>query len=120
MKSTTKYITGTQIPEKEILRRFRDEDGEIFLEVRGNEDVLYRVTDGDTVYYKIEKSKMKGEDLTLVVDYTIVRPKTFSFSSTPKPKKKEIKEDDGTETDSVWGPVVDMKKEKRPKNKNTF
>jgi hypothetical protein len=121
MKSTTKYITGTQIPEKEILRRFRDEDGEIFVEVRGNEDVLYRVTDGDTVYYKIEKSKMKGEDLTLVVDYTIVRPKTFSFSSsTAKPKKKEIKEDDGTETDSVWGPVVDVKKEKRPRDKTHF
>lgn len=120
MKSTTKYITGMQIPEKEILRRFRDEDGEIFLEVRGNEDVLYRVTDGDTVYYKIEKSKMKGEDLTLVVDYTIVRPKTFSFSSNAKAKHKEIKENDGTETDSLWGPVIDVKKEKRPKNKTDF
>jgi len=117
MKRTTKYIIGTQIPAKEILRRFRDEDGETFVEIRGMQDVLFRVTDGDQVYYKIEKSRMKGEELTLVVDYTIVRPKTISFPNVPTAKHQEIKEDDGTETDALWGPIIDAKKkEKIPAN----
>jgi hypothetical protein len=121
MKSTKKYIIGTQIPAKEILRRFRDEDGEIFVEIRGMQDVLFRVTDGDQVYYKIEKSNMKGEELTLVVDYTIVRPKTVSFPNVPTAKHQEIREDDGTETDALWGPIFDTKKkEKIPDDKTDF
>jgi hypothetical protein len=121
MKRTTKYIIGTQIPAKEILRRFRDEDGETFVEIRGMQDVLFRVTDGDQVYYKIEKSRMKGEELTLVVDYTIVRPKTISFPNVPTAKHQEIKEDDGTETDALWGPIIDAKKkEKIPDDKTDF
>ena len=121
MKRTMKYIIGTHIPEKEIIRRFKDEDGEMFVEIRGMEDVLFRVTDGDQVYYKIEKSKMKGEELTLVVDYTIVRPKTVSFPNFTKAKHQEIKEDDGTETDALWGPVIDAnKKEKIPDDKTDF
>ncbi|MFC2146131.1 hypothetical protein ACFLRT_02090 [Acidobacteriota bacterium] len=121
MTSTTKYTLGTQIPAKEIIRRFRDEDGEIFVEVRGMQDVLFRVTDGDQVYYKIEKSNMKGEELTLVVDYTIVRPKTFSFPNVPTPKHQVIREDDGTETDALWGPIFDAnKKEKIPDDRTDF
>jgi hypothetical protein len=121
MKHTMKYTIGTHIPEKEILRRFKDEDGETFVEVRGMEDVLFRVTDADQVYYKIEKSKMKGEELTLIVDYTIVRPKTFSFPNNNRAKHKEIKEDDKTETDAFWGPAIDAKKkEKIPDDKTDF
>lgn len=121
MKRTTKYTIGTRIPAKEILRRFRDEDGEIFVEVRGMQDVLFRVTDGDQVYYKIEKSKMEGEELTLVVDYTIVRPKTVSFPNVPTAKHQLIREDDKTETDDLWGPIFDAnKKEKIPDDKTDF
>ncbi len=121
MKHRTKYIIGTQIPAKEILKRFKDEDGETFVEIRGREDVLFRVTDGDQVYYKIEKSKMKGEELTLVVDYTIVRPKTISLPDVARAKHQEIREDDGTETDAIWGPVSNAnKKEKIPDDKTDF
>ena len=121
MKRTMKYTIGTHIPEKEIIRRFKDEDGETFVEVRGMEDVLFRVTEADQVYYKIEKSKMKGEELTLIVDYTIVRPKTFSFPNNNKAKHKEIKEDDATESDAFWGPGIDArKKEKIPDDKTDF
>jgi hypothetical protein len=68
-----KYIIGYPIPQSEIVRRFRDEDGEFFLEVRGMEEFLFRVTTGDRIYYKIEKSKMEDEELTLVVDYTKIK-----------------------------------------------
>jgi hypothetical protein len=71
--STMKYTIGTPIPASEVLRRYKDEDDDIFLEVRGMEDVLFRVTAGDRVYYKIEKSKLKDEGLVLIVDYTKVR-----------------------------------------------
>jgi hypothetical protein len=64
------YKVGSHIPEKEILRRYEDEDGETFLEVRGNEDVLFRVTTGNQVYYKIEKSLMEEEELTLIDDFS--------------------------------------------------
>ncbi|MGD2085104.1 MAG: hypothetical protein PVH61_02875 [Candidatus Aminicenantes bacterium] len=121
MKRTTKYTIGTQIPAKEILRRFKDEDGEIFVEIRGMNDVLFRVTEGDQVYYKIEKSKMKGEELTLVVDYTIVRPKTVSFPNVHNAKHQMIREDDGTETDALWGPIsAAHKKEIIPDDKTVF
>ncbi len=113
MTQTTKYIIGNTIPAKEILRRFKDEDGEIFVEVRGMEDVLFRVTDGDQVYYKIDKDKMKGEELTLVVDYTIVRPKQVSFPQVPRPKHQVIMDDEGTDTDSLWGPPPDAHKEEK-------
>ena len=64
---------------------------------------------------------MKGEELTLIVDYTIVRPKTFSFSTKKKAKHKEIKEDDNTESDPFWGPVIDAgKKEKIPDDRTDF
>lgn len=64
------YKVGSHIPEKEILRRYEDEDGETFLEIRGNEDVLFRVTTGNQVYYKIEKSLMEEEELTLIDDFS--------------------------------------------------
>jgi hypothetical protein len=68
-----KYTIGTSVPASEILRRYKDEDGEIFLEVQGLEDVLVRVTTGDRVYYTIDKSKMSDEELTLIVDYTKIQ-----------------------------------------------
>jgi hypothetical protein len=128
MNETMKYTIGTYIPAKEILRRFKDEDGEIFVEVRGMEDVLFRVTDGDQVYYKIEKDKMKGEELTLVVDYTIVRPKKVSFPDNNKANPqviKEIKEHDETDMGAFWGLASDAnkdakKKEKIPAEKTEF
>lgn len=67
---TMEYKVGSHIPEKEILRRYEDEDGETFLEVRGNEDVLFRVTTGNQVYYKIDKSLMDEEELTLIDDFS--------------------------------------------------
>lgn len=70
------YRLGAIIPKSEVLKRYKDEDGEFFLEVRGNDDVLFRVTTGDRVYYKIEKDKMVDEELTLVVDYTKVKQET--------------------------------------------
>jgi hypothetical protein len=66
------YKAGSHIPEKEILKRYEDEDGETFLEVRGVEDALFRVTTGNQVYYKIEKSLMVEEELTLVDDFSRV------------------------------------------------
>jgi hypothetical protein len=121
MKEPMKYIIGTQIPAKEILRRFKDEDGEIFVEVRGMEDVLFRVTDGDQVYYKIDKDKMKGEELTLVVDYTIVRPKKISFPEDSRAKNQVIKEHDETEVDAFWGPALGANKKREiPKEKTVF
>ncbi|NIM16903.1 MAG: hypothetical protein GTO45_33405 [Candidatus Aminicenantes bacterium] len=68
-----KYTIGTSVPASEILRRYKDEDGEMFLEVRGLEDVLLRVTTGDRVYYTIDKSKISNEELTLIVDYTKIQ-----------------------------------------------
>lgn len=64
------YTSGQAIPPSEIIKRFKDEDGETFLEVRGFDKYLFRVTEGDRVYYKIEKINMKGEALTLIADYS--------------------------------------------------
>ena len=118
-----KYTIGTIIPAKEISKRFKDEDGEIFLELRGMKDVLFRVTDGDRVYYKIEKEKLKGEELTLVVDYTLVRPKPRSFQDAPTAKVKAITEETPEEIDvgTLWGTVpVVPKKVEEPEEKNQF
>jgi hypothetical protein len=64
------YKAGSHIPEKEVLRRYKDEDGEIFLEVRGAENVYYRVTAVNQVYYKIDKALMEEEDLELIDDFS--------------------------------------------------
>lgn len=76
------YRVGSHIPDSEILKRFKDEDDETFLEVRGNEDVLFRVTTGNQVYYKIEKTLMEDEVLILEEDLTLIKPKPFP---TPPP-----------------------------------
>lgn len=68
------YKAGSQIPEKEILRRYKDEDGEIFLEVRGMENAYFRVTTGNQVYYKIDKTLMGEEDLQLMDDFSKLEP----------------------------------------------
>lgn len=75
--TTMDYRVGSHIPDSEILKRFKDEDGEIFLEVRGNENVLFRVTTGNQVYYKIEKSLMVDEVLTLEEDLAEIKPGLF-------------------------------------------
>jgi hypothetical protein len=78
------YRVGSHIPDSEILKRFKDEDGETFLEVRGMENVLFRVTTGNQVYYKIEKELMEGEELSLVEDLSNIKPGIF-----PPPKATE-------------------------------
>ena len=70
-----RYTIGKPIPEEDILRRFKDEDNDIFIEVRGLPDVFFRVTEENRVYYKIDKSKMQNETLTLVDDFSHVKPK---------------------------------------------
>jgi hypothetical protein len=115
-----KYVIGTQIPSKEILRRFKDEDGEIFVEIRDMNDVLFRVTDGDRVYYKIEKSKMKGEELTLVVDYTIVRPKSINLQNIPKKKDEVVWEDNSKKIDDLWGATSEDDDENNLDEKTDF
>ncbi len=127
MNEAMKYSMGTPIPPEEVLRRFKDEDGEIFIEVRGLDDVLFRVTGGDRVYYKIEKSKMKGEDLTLVEDNSLVRPKpkpsretltapTTPTAPTPKPQAllKNAEIDLRTWWSSTEEPPQPEKKPKKP------
>lgn len=64
------YTVGSHIPEKEILRRYKDEDGEIFLEVKGIEGAYYRVTSGNQVFYKIDKALMEEEELNLIDDFS--------------------------------------------------
>ncbi|HLP58676.1 MAG TPA: hypothetical protein VK186_07605, partial [Candidatus Deferrimicrobium sp.] len=64
------YKVGSHIPEGKILRRYKDEDGEIFLEVRGIESAYYRVTPDNHVYYKIEKALMENEELNLIDDFS--------------------------------------------------
>ncbi len=68
------YKVGSQIPEVEVLKRFKDENGDDFLEVRGLEGYLFRVTEGNRVYYKIDYSMLNGEELTLVDDYSNLAP----------------------------------------------
>jgi hypothetical protein len=108
-----KYTIGYPIPEQEILKRFKDEDGETFLEVRGQEEVLYRVTDGDRIYYKIEKSKMKGEELILMKDYTSRHPKSISFQDVPTAKHRVTREIEETDldTDALWGFAAERQQE---------
>lgn len=72
------YLLGTPILDENILRRFKDEDNDVFIEVRGVPDVLFRVTEGNRVYYKIEKSKMKNEELTLIEDRSEIELLTTS------------------------------------------
>lgn len=70
------YKVGSYIPESEILRQFADEDGEIFLEIRGMEDTLYRVNKENQICYQIDKSLLVGEDLTLVKDFSPTKPES--------------------------------------------
>jgi hypothetical protein len=64
------YKVGNYIPDGEILRQYTDEDGEIFLEIRGMEDTLFRVNKENQVCYQIDKSLLENEDLTLVKDFS--------------------------------------------------
>lgn len=77
------YRVGSHIPDSEIVKRFKDEDGETFLEVRGMEDVLFRVTTGNQVYYKIEKTLMEDEVLILEEDLSVIKPGPFPSHSPP-------------------------------------
>ena len=63
------YKVGTYIPNSEILREYTDEDGEIFLELRGMEDTLFRVNKENQICYQIDKSLLVDEELTLVKDF---------------------------------------------------
>lgn len=65
-----KYKVGSLVPQEEILKRYKDEDGEIFLELRGNPDVYFRVNAEGQVYYQIEKDLMQGEEMNLLDDFT--------------------------------------------------
>jgi hypothetical protein len=64
------YKVGNYIPDGEILRQYTDEDGEIFLELRGMEDTLFRVNKENQVCYQIDKSLLENEELTLVKDFS--------------------------------------------------
>jgi len=64
------YKIGTPIPDEEIVRRFKDEDGEIFLEVRGKENELFRVIEGNRIYYKMYKTDLEEEVLILLDDFS--------------------------------------------------
>ncbi|MCP5050597.1 MAG: hypothetical protein GY940_25765 [bacterium] len=64
------FKMGSPIPDEQILKRFEDEDGEIFLELRGQQDSLFRVTEGNRFYYKIEKENMGEGELHLLEDYS--------------------------------------------------
>jgi hypothetical protein len=89
------YRVGSHIPDSEILKRFKDEDGETFLEVRGKEDVLFRVTTGNQVYYKIEKELMEGEELNLVEDFSNLKPGIIPPPETVDDTRPEFLGDDG-------------------------
>ncbi len=78
-----KFKMGSPIPEELIAKRFEDEDGEIFVELHGKEDFLFRVTDGNRYYYKIEKIHMVGETLTLLKNSPIQDVETVSASEQP-------------------------------------
>jgi hypothetical protein len=67
-----KYKVGTQIPEGDILRRYKDEDGDILVEIRGVKDLLFRVIKGNQVYYTIDKSLIDEEELILVDDFASI------------------------------------------------
>lgn len=64
------FKMGSAIPDELILRRYKDEDGEIFLEIIGMDNVYIRTTQDNRYYYKIDKSAMQDEELTLVDDYS--------------------------------------------------
>jgi hypothetical protein len=74
------FKMGSPIPDYMILKRYTDEDGEIFLEVRGFEDLYIRVTEGNRYYYKIEKTHMEGEELNLVEDLSAATTEDIPFS----------------------------------------
>lgn len=85
-----KYEFGTYIPDEDIVRRFKDADGEIFLEVRGLEDLLFRVTEGNCVYYKMDKADMEGEELTLLDDFSRGGPKVKAPPFPGKPYESPV------------------------------
>lgn len=88
------YRVGSHIPDSEIIKRFEDEDGETFLEVRGMETVLFRVTTGNQVYYKIEKELMEGEELNLIDDLSNIKPGIFPHPESIDDTRPEITNDD--------------------------
>lgn len=90
------YKVGDHIPSREILKSYEDEDGEIFLEVRGNPDVYFRVNKTNQVYYKIEKALMEGEELNLVEDLSLIQPESFPIPEyIPEPLPQTAPADDG-------------------------
>jgi len=76
------FTMGMPIPEEMILKRYKDEDDETFLELRGVDDYYYRVSDGNRFQYKISKTYMGDERLELLEDRT-GQELNFSFSETP-------------------------------------
>jgi hypothetical protein len=89
---------GTAIPDELIIKRYKDEDGEIFLEIIGMDDVYVRATPDNRYYYKIEKSAMQDEELTLVNDYSVPRPDSMPeeipFSEQPTAVHRVITQED--------------------------
>ncbi|MCP4157438.1 MAG: hypothetical protein GY757_57540, partial [bacterium] len=51
-------------------KRLQDEDGAIFIEVRGKQNALFRVIEGNRVYYKLDKAMIEEEALVLLDDFT--------------------------------------------------
>jgi hypothetical protein len=95
--TTMQFKIGSAIPDDIILKRFVDEDGEIFLEINGLADFLVRVSEGNRFHYKINKTHMENEELTLVADYSQFPSDPVLFSEQPTavirvPSFNEMKE----------------------------
>lgn len=75
-----KFKMGSPIPDELIAKRFEDEDGEIFVELYGMENYLFRVTDGNRYFYRIEKIHMEGETLKQLANPTAQEKNDFTPS----------------------------------------
>ncbi|MCK5057898.1 MAG: hypothetical protein KAT34_14670 [Candidatus Aminicenantes bacterium] len=81
-----KYKTGDKIPAEEMLTRLQDEDGAVFLELRGDRNHLVRVGDNDSLFFRVEKTAELMRKLRVVEDYRRVEDYTGDLRKEVEPE----------------------------------
>lgn len=63
------YKTGDKIPGQDILRRLLDEDGFVYLELKGEKNQLFRVGEGNSLFFRVDKTEELMNRLKVVEDF---------------------------------------------------
>lgn len=79
------YKTGDRIPDNEVLVRFMDDEGGVYVEIKGEKEFLYRIGENNSLFFKVERTdKLMGE-LRLLDDFR----STEDYMEQPEKEEEE-------------------------------